>query len=160
MRDKVVWIGVIIVALGIVLPWATYSASLGGSRVGGTIPGYEYLQSFLALAIAVAGALLAIKLSNQTKRLTLTASGAIVVIVAGAALADLSGPAQVIQPPSAQLQLPQNVPREIREAQRHFRQPNMTARVSSDPHIGVFVTMLGGLLVGIGGFTSTMREAE
>jgi hypothetical protein len=141
MRDKLVWIGVIIIALGIVLPWATYSATLGGSRVaGGTIPGYEYLQSFLALAISVTGALLGIKLSKQTKKLTLIASGAIVVIVAGSALADLSGPAQVIQPPSAQLQLPPNAPREIRDAQRRFRQPNMTARVSSDPHIGVFVT--------------------
>jgi hypothetical protein len=160
MRDKIVWIGVIIVALGIVLPWTTYSVSLGGNRVDGTTPGYEYLQSFIALAIAVAGALLGIKLSKQTKRLTLIASGAIVVIVAGAALADLSGPDQVIQPPSAQLQPPQNAPREIREAQRRFHQPNMTARVSSDPHIGVFVTILGGLLVGIEGFTSTMREVE
>jgi hypothetical protein len=97
---------------------------------------------------------------QSPKRLTLIASGAIVVIVAGAALADLSGPAQVIQRPSAQLQLPPNAPRELRDAQQRFRQPNMTARVSSDPHIGVFVTMLGGLLVGIGGFTSTTREAE
>ena len=161
MKDKLVWIGVIIVALGIVLPWATYRAYFGGSRVGeGTIPGYEYLQSFLALAISVAGVLLGTKLSKQAKSLVLIASGAIVVVVAGSALADLSGPAPVIRPPSVQLALPQNVPREIRDAQRRSRQPNMTARVSSDPHIGVFLTILGGLLVGVGGITNTMRRAE
>ena len=82
------------------------------------------------------------------------------VVVAGSALADLSGPAPVIRPPSVQLALPQNVPREIRDAQRRSRQPNMTARVSSDPHIGVFLTILGGLLVGVGGITNTMRRAE
>jgi energy-converting hydrogenase Eha subunit C len=160
MRDKFIWIGVLIVALGIVLPWASYSATLGDTRVGGgTIPGYEYLQSFIALVVSVAGALLGIKPSKQIKRLILVASGAIVVIVAGSALVDLSGPAQVIQPPSAELQLSKNAPNEFREAQELFDQ-NMTARISSAPHIGVFVTMLGGLFIGVGGYTSTMRKTE
>ncbi len=81
MRDKLAWIGVVVVAVGIVLPWASYSASLGGTSVGhGTIPGHEYLQSFLALAISAVGALLSIKLSAQARRLTLVAAGVIVMV--------------------------------------------------------------------------------
>jgi hypothetical protein len=49
MNNKLMWIGVTLVAMGLVLPRATYRATFGGNFIGsGTLLGYQYVQSLLA----------------------------------------------------------------------------------------------------------------
>jgi len=161
MKDKLVWIGVIVVALGLVLPWATFRATLGGNPAGGgTLPGYQYIQSFVALAISLVGVLVGIKLSAQVRSMILIASGVIVIGVTGTALSNLSAPAREIRVSPTQLQLPPGAPRELRDAQRRSRPRDMTARVSSDVHIGIFVTMIGGALIAAAGVVGMRSEQE
>ncbi len=150
MRQWIIWAGVFLVAAGVVLPWAAFDASVGGRPfASGTLPGFEYVQSLVSLAISVLGVLVARRLSGGFKKFALALSGFMVLALCSWAWSDPGKPELNLLPPGTVY----NMPDGDRRAQNTLSDSDLNTRIAVKPQFGLYVSMAGGVLLLLGGLT-------
>lgn len=148
MRQWIIWAGVIFVAASVVLPWASFDASVGGRPfASGSLPGFEYVQSIVSLVITLIGILVGRRLSGGFKKFALALSGFMVLALSFWAMSDLGKPELNLLPPGTVYAAPDG----DRRRSSPIDDSNLNSRIAVEPQFGLYANMLGGLLLLLGG---------
>lgn len=150
MRQWIVWAGVFFVAAGVVLPWASFDASIGGRPfASGTLPGFEYVQSFICLAITILGVLVARRISGNFRKFALALSGFMVLAICLWALSDLGKPELNLLPPGTVYTAPDG----DRRTSNTPSGSDLNTRIAVKSQFGLYVSMVGGVLLLLSGLS-------
>jgi hypothetical protein len=137
-KSVLIWIGAACILVGILLPWASARVELPGAHIQRrTVSGLELKQGLLSTAVGLASAVLGFLAARRTIPASVVALFIIVigVVVVGVTLDVING-------------LGSN-------DFGFFGGP--TVRIRSNPEPGVFITLLGGGLLSLGGIVALFR---